>query len=219
MHSPIEENYLKAIFKLSEGQNGNVSTSAIAEELNINAASVTDMIKKLAGKDLVDYEKYQGVQLTEKGRTIAVDIVRKHRLWEVFLVEKLHFNWGEVHEIAEQLEHIKSIDLINRLDDYLGNPTVDPHGDLIPDREGRFRPSDQILLSELPPDTPAVITGVREDTKDLLNYLEQKGLLLGTRIRIKTVFDFDGSLVLSYRDGELSISSKVAENLFVRKSK
>ena len=135
------------------------------------------------------------------------------------MVEKLHFNWGEVHEIAEQLEHIKSIDLINRLDDYLGNPTVDPHGDLIPDREGNFHPSDQILLSELPADTPAIITGVREDTKDLLNYLEQKGLILGTRIRIKAVFDYDGSLVLQYQNSEFSISRKVAENLFVRKVK
>ena len=219
MQSPIEENYLKAIFKLSGDQAGNVSTSAIAEELNINSASVTDMIKKLATKGLIDYEKYQGVQLTGKGRAIAVDIIRKHRLWEVFLVEKLHFNWGEVHDIAEQLEHIKSPELINRLDDYLGNPTVDPHGDPIPDRQGRFHPSDQILLSELPADTPAVITGVREDSKDLLTYLEQKNLLLGARIRVKAIFEFDSSLLIHSKDGELSISRKVAENLFVRKMK
>ncbi len=217
MQSPIEENYLKAIFKLSEDQEGNVSTSAIAEELNINSASVTDMIKKLAAKELITYEKYQGVQLREAGRAIAIDIVRKHRLWEVFLVEKLHFNWSEVHEIAEQLEHVKSRELIDRLDQFLGHPTVDPHGDPIPDSEGRIRPNNQVVLTELTVNSRAVITGVKEDTKELLNYLEQKQLLLGTHLVVKAVFDFDGSMLIHSVSGESSISRKVAESLFVRR--
>jgi DtxR family Mn-dependent transcriptional regulator len=216
MRSQVEENYLKAIFKLSSEQDGNISTSAIAEELDINAASVTDMVKKLAEKKLITYKRYQGVQLTDKGRKIAVDIVRKHRLWEVFLAEKLHFNWSEVHEIAEQLEHIKSEELINRLDNFLGNPHVDPHGDPIPDKEGKFHYVEPVLLSELQPETHAIIKGVKEDSKDLLHYLEQHQLLLGTPIHIVEIFEFDNSMVLRYPGGELTISRKVAENLFVQ---
>lgn len=215
MHSQVEENYLKAIFKLSAEQDGNISTSAIAEELDINAASVTDMIKKLAGKKLITYKRYQGVQLTGKGRKIAVNIIRKHRIWEVFLVEKLKFNWSEVHDLAEQLEHIKSEELINRLDDFLGNPHVDPHGDPIPDKEGQFNHVEPVLLGELHPGTQAVIKGVKEDSKELLHYLEKHHLLLGTTIHILEIFEFDQSMVLRYAEGELTISRKVAENLFV----
>jgi len=215
MNSQIEENYLKAIFKLSDGDEGNISTSAIAEELDINAASVTDMIKKLATKKLIAYERYQGVRLLPRGRKIAVNIVRKHRLWEVFLVDKLKFNWSEVHDIAEQLEHIRSEELINRLDDFLGSPRVDPHGDPIPDREGNFHASNQMLLRELPQDTEAIINGVKEDSRQLLSYLEQNQLLLGTRITIRKVFDFDGSMILEHPAGELTISKKVSENLYV----
>lgn len=216
MHSQVEENYLKAIFKLSAEQEGNISTSAIAEELAINAASVTDMIKKLAAKKLITYKPYQGVQLTTKGRKIAVDIIRKHRLWEVFLVEKLQFNWSEVHDIAEQLEHIKSEELINRLDDFLGNPHFDPHGDPIPDKDGHFHHAEPVLLSEVDPGASVIIQGVKDDSKDLLHYLEQHELLLGTPVHVDQVFDFDRSMVLQYAHGELTVSRKVAENLFVQ---
>ena len=136
IHSFTEENYLKAIYHLSTGNNSVVSTNQIAEITNTKAASVTDMLKKLAEKKLINYIKYQGVTLTEAGKNAAVNIVRKHRLWEVFLVEKLGFKWDEVHDIAEELEHINSESLINRLDDFLGNPAADPHGDPIPDRSG-----------------------------------------------------------------------------------
>ena len=133
-----EENYLKTIYHLTIISDSEISTNAIAEKMETKASSVTDMLKKLAEKDLVDYKKYQGVSLTEKGKLSAKMIVRKHRLWEVFLVEKLDFSWDEVHDIAEQLEHIKSEKLINKLDDFLGNPTEDPHGDPIPDKNGKL---------------------------------------------------------------------------------
>lgn len=217
MHTLIEENYLKAIFKLSvEGEGRAVSTSALARELDVQAASVTDMIKKLAGKELIEYEKYQGVELTSRGRAVAVDIVRKHRIWEVFLVEKLGFNWSEVHDIAEQLEHIQSADLIDRLDDFLGNPDFDPHGGPIPDKTGRLPIRQTVFLPSLPDGASTVIAGVKDDSKELLQYLEQHGLLIGARIRILERASFDDSLVLETPGGKLSISRKVAENLLVR---
>lgn len=216
MQSHVEENYLKAIFKLSAEQEGNISTSAIAEALDINAASVTDMIKKLASKKLITYRPYQGVKLTASGRSVAVNIVRKHRIWEVFLVEKLKFNWGEVHDIAEQLEHIRSEELIERLDDFLGYPRVDPHGDPIPDKNGQFADTKPVLLSELKADQRAIIRGVKDDSRDLLHYLEQHRLLLGTAVRIVQIFDFDGSIILEYKEGPLTISKKVADNLVIQ---
>ena len=133
-----EENYLKTIYHLTTASDAEVSTNAIAEKMETKASSVTDMLKKLAEKGLINYKKYQGVSLTQDGKLAAKMSVRKHRLWEVFLVEKLGFSWDEVHDIAEQLEHIKSEKLINKLDDFLDNPTEDPHGDPIPDREGRI---------------------------------------------------------------------------------
>ena len=216
MHSQVEENYLKAIFKLSSGQEGDISTSAIAEELAINAASVTDMIKKLSSKKLITYKRYQGVQLTGKGRKVAVDIVRKHRIWEVFLVEKLKFSWSEVHEIAEQLEHIKSEELIDRLESFLGNPQVDPHGDPIPDKNGHFHQIELVPLSSLKEGNRSIIRSVKDDSRELLHYLEQHQLLLGTKIRIKRIFEFDRSMVLANENSELTISLKVAENLYVQ---
>lgn len=216
MQSQIEENYLKAIFKLSvEGEGRAVSTSALARELDVQAATVTDMIKKLAGKELIEYEKYQGVQLTPEGRAVAVDIVRKHRIWEVFLVEKLGFNWSEVHDIAEQLEHIQSGELIDRLDNYLGNPSFDPHGGAIPGKDGRLPLRHATFLTDLDEDVPAEIAGVKDDSKELLLYLEQQQLLIGTGIRILERLPFDGSMVLETPAGRVSISLKVAENLLV----
>lgn len=151
-HTKTEENYLKAIFHLEEENHKMVSTNAIAEKLQTKASSVTDMIKKLAEKQLAHYIKYQGVTLTEKGKETAIEIVRKHRLWEVFLVEKLNFSWDEVHEVAEQLEHIKSKKLIQQLDLFLGSPTSDPHGDPIPDANGNMLTEQKILLSNLKQD-------------------------------------------------------------------
>jgi len=220
MQSLIEENYLKAIFNLSMEEGGKaVSTSALARELDVQAASVTDMIKKLASKGLISYEKYQGVQLTKQGRLVAVNIVRKHRIWEVFLFEKLGFNWSEVHDIAEQLEHIQSEELISRLDDFLGNPAFDPHGGPIPDKKGGLPDRHSVLLSAFPENIDTIVTGVREDSRELLQYLEQKQLMIGTRIRILERMAFDNSILLDSPAGKLSISSKVAENLLVRPPK
>jgi DtxR family Mn-dependent transcriptional regulator len=149
--SQTEENYLKAIFKISEQQDAPASTNAISQAIRISAASVTDMLKRLAEKDLIHYEKYKGVILTPAGNRLATRLIRKHRLWEVFLVEKLHFSWDKVHEIAEQLEHIRSPELVERLDQFLGNPKYDPHGDPIPDAEGKFTHRQQVSLDELHP--------------------------------------------------------------------
>lgn len=215
MHSLVEEDYLKAIFKHSTPENPAVSTSSIARELNVQSASVTDMLKKLSTKGLVRYEKYQGVELTSGGRSAAVAIVRKHRLWEVFLVEKLGFKWSEVHDLAEQLEHIHSEELIDRLDHFLGNPRIDPHGDPIPDKSGFISPQSYKLLSELAEGARGVLVGVSEDSRDLLQYLEQNQLLLGTPVSIEQIFPFDGSRILVYPQGRLSISRQVAESLFV----
>ncbi|MBK7408819.1 MAG: metal-dependent transcriptional regulator [Saprospirales bacterium] len=220
MHSQHEENYLKAIFKLSlEEAASAVSTSALARELEVQAASVTDMIKKLAAKELVEYEKYQGVLLTGKGRSVAVDIIRKHRIWEVFLVEKLGFGWSEVHDIAEQLEHIQSEALINRLDDFLDNPSFDPHGGPIPDKEGHLPDRQTVLLSTLPEGSETIVAGVKDDSRELLEYLEEQSLLIGTRLQVLKHLPFDDSMVLEAPSGKLAISRKVADNLLVRPPK
>src|SRR3984885_5178673 len=141
MNTFTEENYLKAIYHLSH-ESGSVSTNQIAAALNTKAASVTDMLKKLADKALINYEKYQGVTLTSAGQKIALHIIRKHRLWEYFLVEKLNFKWDEVHEMAEEMEHISSVELIDRLDKFMDYPKHDPHGDPIPDSDGKFKVHD-----------------------------------------------------------------------------
>ena len=157
-----EENYLKAIYHLSTEEEETVSTNSLAERLQTTAASVSDMLKKLAKKELIEYKKYQGVNISEKGKRVALQIIRKHRLWEVFLVEKLSFNWDEVHEIAEQLEHIDSPILVKRLDEFLGYPKFDPHGDPIPDERGEFQAMPQITLSEMAPNQSGLLVGVKD---------------------------------------------------------
>jgi len=144
-----EENYLKAIYKLSNRDVSAVSTNRIAHEMSTSAASVTDMVKRLAEKNMVGYEKYKGVKLTENGLEKAKSMIRNHRLWEVFLVEKLNFGWDEIHDLAEELEHIGSVELIARLDNFLGNPKFDPHGDPIPDAKGKMLLRSQVLLSQI----------------------------------------------------------------------
>lgn len=212
-----EENYLKTIYHLTSVSDAEVSTNAIAEMIETKASSVTDMLKKLAEKDLVHYKKYQGVSLTEKGKLSAKMIVRKHRLWEVFLVEKLSFNWDEVHEIAEQLEHIKSEALINKLDDFLGNPTEDPHGDAIPDRNGKIVKVEKMLLSELGQQQSGICVGVKDSSTEFLKYLDKNGIALGARIEILAREDFDASVKIKVANNQITISSKIAGNLFVKK--
>ena len=211
-----EENYLKTIYHLTAFSDQEVSTNAIAEMISTKASSVTDMLKKLAEKDLVHYKKYQGVSLTANGRLLAKMIVRKHRLWEVFLVEKLDFPWDEVHDIAEQLEHIKSEKLINKLDNFLGNPTEDPHGDPIPDVNGKIIKTEKLLLSELGFNQSGICVGVKDSSKEFLKYLDKNQIALGSKIEIITKEDFDFSMKIKVENREFSISNKIANNLFVK---
>lgn len=212
-----EENYLKIIYHLTEVSQTEVSTNSIANKIATKASSVTDMLRKLAAKDLVNYQKYQGVSLTEKGKLTAKMIVRKHRLWEVFLVEKLDFSWDEVHDIAEQLEHIKSEQLINKLDDFLGNPTEDPHGDPIPDAEGKIIKTEKQLLSDLNVGQTGFCVGVKDSSADFLKYLDKQEISLGSIIQIMAKESFDLSIKIKVNNAtELTISNKIANNLFVK---
>ncbi len=211
-----EENYLKTIYHLTSVSEEAVSTNAIAEMMATKASSVTDMLKKLAEKDLVNYKKYQGVSLTDSGKLAAKMIVRKHRLWECFLVEKLNFSWDEVHDIAEQLEHIKSEKLINKLDDYLGNPTEDPHGDPIPDAEGRIIKIEKRLLSELEKKQSGICVGVKDTSSDFLKYLDKQEIALGSRIEIIEKESFDSSYRIRVGTNEIMISNKIASNIYIQ---
>lgn len=211
-----EENYLKTIFHLTYSSTKAISTNAIAEKMETKASSVTDMLKKLSEKDLISYIKYQGVSLTDKGKLAAKMIVRKHRLWEVFLVEKLHFSWDEVHDLAEQLEHIKSDILIDRLDDFLGNPTKDPHGDPIPDSTGKIVNVDKQLLSDLPLHQKGICVGVKDTSSDFLKYLDKQHISLGAEIEIISKENFDLSLCIEVDKVTHTISNKIASNLYIK---
>jgi DtxR family Mn-dependent transcriptional regulator len=211
-----EENYLKVIYHLSHNANKGISTNAIANVMESKPSSVTDMVQKLADKGLVEYVKYQGVTLTEKGMFMALMIVRKHRLWEVFLVDKLDFSWDEVHDVAEQLEHIKSEKLTNKLDEFLGFPTEDPHGDPIPDRDGRIASIDKKLLSEVAINKKVVCVGVKDSSPPFLQYLDKQRIALGSSIEVIAKEDFDHSLSLRVDGKEVAVSNKIASNLFVK---
>lgn len=211
-----EENYLKTIYHLTTILDSEVSTNAIAEKMETKASSVTDMLKKLADKNLVNYKKYQGVSLTKSGKLSAKMIVRKHRLWEVFLVEKLAFSWDEVHDIAEQLEHIKSEKLIAKLDDFLGNPTEDPHGDPIPNADGQIVSVEKQLLSELQVGQSGICVGVKDTSSEFLKYLDKQEIALGAKIEILSKEIFDLSLKIKVDIKELTISNKIASNLFIK---
>ena len=216
MHSFTEENYLKTIYKLQEQNGDTVANSDLAKAMEVHSASVTDMLKKMAKKKLINYEKSRGFRLTEKGKQIALNIIRKHRLWEVFLLEKLGFGWDEVHEIAEQLEHIQSESLINRLDAYLGHPKADPHGDPIPNANGVLVKSKSIILSELKKDQSGKFTGVIDHSPAFLSYLDKIGISLGDTIKVKNIEAYDNSITLQLRGKtELVVSLKVANSLLV----
>ena len=218
MLTHTEENYLKAVWKLSFGKREAVNTNAIATHLNTTAASVTDMLKRLGEKKMVVYERYKGVKLTDDGRKSAVGLVRRHRLWEVFLVEKLGLRWDEVHDIAEELEHIQSEKLIKQLDNFLGKPTADPHGDPIPDEHGVFAETDSVLLSTLQSGETATIMGVDEHSTAFLQYLDAQYLVIGTKIKILELYKYDNSMKIMILEGnEVVISQKVTQNLLVIK--
>ena len=211
-----EENYLKIIYHLTTVFDSVISTNAIAEKMETKASSVTDMLKKLAEKDLVNYIKYQGVSLTDKGKLSAKMIVRKHRLWECFLVEKLDFSWDEVHDVAEQLEHIKSEKLINKLDEFLNFPTEDPHGDPIPNAEGQIVNIKKQLLSEFEKNRIGVCVGVKDTSSDFLKYLDKQEIALGSEIEVMEQESFDSSFRIRVGDKEMTISNKIASNLFIK---
>lgn len=216
MTSNTEENYLKAIFSLNEAVPNSASTNAIAERLQTKASSVSDMLKKLKEKKLINYKKYKAVTLTELGTNIAISIIRKHRLWEYFLVEKLNFGWDEVHEIAEQLEHIESSKLTNRLDQFLGLPKFDPHGDPIPNKYGEFPHKLDITLDDLPEQESARVLGVKDHTTEFLNYLNNLSISLGTVVKVERKNSFDESLELLYDNKKASVSKIVAQNLYIK---
>ena len=212
-----EENYLKAIYDVTKGKQDVASTNEIADLLKTKASSVTDMIKRLSEKSLVKYEKYKGTKLTEAGKKIALNTIRKHRLWEVFLVNELNFGWEEVHEVAEQLEHIQSVKLTNKLDEFLGFPQYDPHGDPIPNGEGEIPTrSEQILLSEVKDNNVRQLVGVKDSSKSFLKYLDSQKIKLGSSFVLVESYDYDQSMkVLLDEETELTISHTVSKNLIL----
>ncbi len=215
--SQTEENYLKAIYSLGYANSNKVSTTLISVELNTKASSVSDMIKKFADKELVHYKKYQGVSLTEIGRKKAIEIIRKHRLWEVFLVNKLHYNWDEVHELAEQLEHIKSETLIDKLETFLDFPTHDPHGDPIPDRNGNIEYHKNMMLSSIENGESCVVIGFKDASDSFLKFLDKLHIKLGSPLKVLSKEPFDNSMIVETESGSISISNQISKNLFVKK--
>ena len=217
MTTSTEENYLKAIYHLSTGNQNSVLTSAIAGSLSTSAASVTDMIKKLSEKNMVEYERYHGVRITRKGEKVALSIIRRHRLWEVFLMDKLKFKWDEVHDLAEELEHVSSDELTKRLDAFLGFPKFDPHGDPIPDTNGKVHSNGQELLSEITKKGKYILSGVNDHSPPFLLYLEKKGLSPGSTFTIVEMDEFDNSMQIIFSNKKsIFISKEVSKNLLVR---
>lgn len=216
--SQTEENYLKAIFKLSEISDKNINTNAISEKMGIAAASVTDMLKKLAQKKLINYEKYYGVTLTSSGKKEALRLIRSHRLWETFLVDRLKFNWDEVHDMAEELEHIKNDTLTEKLESYLGFPKFDPHGDPIPDVHGNIAYHEEVTLDKMQVGDTGIIVGVIDHSSDFLKYLNKIQLVLQAKMLILDDEEYDKSKHIRINNkSDIVISQKVAGNLIVRK--
>lgn len=214
-HSPTEENYIKSIYHL-QSENGEVTTNNLAAAMNTRPASVTDMLKKLRTKKIVHYQRYRGFSLTETGTRTALSIIRKHRLWEYFLVNKLGFDWDKVHAVAEELEHVNSEELVTRLDNFLGNPAFDPHGDPIPDHKGHLKKIRQISLPDLDLKKTAVVSSVKKQSGEILDLLNHLGIALGTRLRVTRRFEFDGSLEIKIeKKTAFVISQQVAQHIFL----
>jgi DtxR family transcriptional regulator, Mn-dependent transcriptional regulator len=202
--SESEENYIKSIYNLQ------------ANFLNTSAASITDMLKKLKSKKLLEYRKYYGFRLNEAGNKEALKIIRRHRLWEYFLVAKLGMEWEKVHDIAEELEHVSSPELINKLDNYLGNPKIDPHGDPIPDEKGKIAILKQKALKDLPIKQSATVSSVSNQTPEMMQMLNHYGIGIGSQIKVLKAFEFDGSLQIKIaKKPECIISGMAAQNIFV----
>jgi len=213
-YTSSEENYLKAIFHL-QGEEDTVTTNVLADKLQTKPASVTDMMKKLNAKKLLHYKPYYGFSLSPEGKRIALSVIRRHRLWEFFLAEKLKFGWNEVHELAEELEHVSSKQLIDRLDQYLGFPQFDPHGDPIPDSKGKIRNMSSIALTQLPLHQQAEVCQVTNQSEEMLELLQHKHIGIGTKLEVKKHFDFDRSVEIKIRSNTITISEQLAKNIFV----
>jgi DtxR family Mn-dependent transcriptional regulator len=211
-----EEDYIKAIYHLGKGENKMVSTNALSEAMETKPSSVTDMVRKLSEKGVAHYKKYKGVCLTETGQKIALALVRKHRLWEVFLVDSLNFSWDEVHEVAEQLEHIKSEKLIDELDKLLGYPKVDPHGDPIPSKKGEFKKAIKKLLHDVPVGSSGICVGVKDSSAPFLKFLDKNKIALGDAITVLEKEEFDGSLHIQIKNRKMHISDQIASNLYLK---
>jgi DtxR family Mn-dependent transcriptional regulator len=217
MSSHIEENYLKAIYKQTERNKDGAYTNDIANELNVKAATVTEAFKKLGDKGLIYYEKYKAVTLTEEGRAVAVKTIRKHRLWEVFLVEKLGFKWDEIHPMAEELEHIGFEELTERLAKFLGNPEFDPHGDPIPDKNGNFAKNKSVKLTSIGIGKTVAMTGIENHMPSFLQHLDKLGLKLGAEVTIKELVEFDQSILVSVNNKkEFYLSQEIAGNILCK---
>jgi len=214
MNTKSEEDYLKCLYHLQQGKKS-VSTNEIANYLSMKPSSVSDMLKKLAEKKCVNYLKYKGSLLTKKGELIALSIIRKHRLWETFLENKLGFSWSKVHNIAEQLEHVNSEELIDKLDHFLAYPQIDPHGDPIPQKNGTIAKLNQKLLSELKNGEEGVITGIKKGTPSLLNFLDQKNIKLGDQIQLISILEFDQSAEVIIHKKTINLSEKICSNLLI----
>lgn len=213
--SQTEENYLKAIYKLSEQGNETVSTNDLSAALQNRAASVTDMLQKLSAKDLIAYKKYRGVSLTDNGKQIALVVIRKHRLWECFLVQKLNFTWDEIHEVAEQLEHIHSERLIERLEKFLGFPTLDPHGEPIPNAAGELQAPPQINIGEATAGDKVKVSKVREEDASFLQYLNQQNIGIGSVLDVVNVAD--GSLTVKSARRNVKLTKEHTRHIFVQR--
>jgi DtxR family transcriptional regulator, Mn-dependent transcriptional regulator len=217
-YSASEENYIKSIYRL-KGEHQLVTTNELAAELQTRAASVTDMLKKLKAKKLVIYERYHGFKLSTEGKKVALGIIRRHRLWEYFLSVKLQFSWDEVHEVAEVLEHVTSRKLIDKLDEFLGFPRFDPHGDPIPDQHGKIHAAKQVVLSEWPLLEIAEVSGVTDQRPDMLDILKHQQITIGTQLEIKKKFSFDKSFeIKTMNNPPFIISEQVAKNIWVKKA-
>jgi DtxR family Mn-dependent transcriptional regulator len=216
MLSLTEENYLKAIYHLSHNGTKGVSTSEIAEVMQTKAASVTDMIKRLSSKGLISYEKYHGVEISKQGKADALNVIRKHRLWETFLVNKLGFAWGEVHEVAEQLEHIQSPLLVEKLDAFLGHPSADPHGHPIPDKNGKIADVKNQPLSNIEKGAHGKVCSVTDSSSSFLQYLDKVGIHIGSVLLVQEKEAFDGSLEVVV-DGKktTSLSREASDNILI----
>lgn len=215
-----EENYIKAIYSIQTIADRPISTNELAEKMETKASSATDMIQRLSEKEIITYIKYKGCSLTEKGKNIALKTIRKHRLWETFLVDKLHFRWDEVHEIAEQLEHIQSKELTNRLENFLGHPKFDPHGDPIPDIHGQIKPREKSCkLMELGTKEEGIVIGVEDGSVSFLQYLDKMEIGLGTLIKVLDFFEFDQSMHILAAGKKIQLSKTATSQITVQRKK